>query len=613
MSSLFGFSLGALSPWFLLGIPLGAALLVYRYRARGAAPERVISSLLIVRQLPERLTARRRFVPPLQFWIELAAISLLSLAAAGITVASAARSIAIVVDSSLSMQARLSSGARRIDDAKRLAGADAVSMLGRATFSVFSAASALSRVAGPAASPASAAAAVQDIAATHEADALSEAIRSLLADGSFDEVWVYSDKPLAPSSDVSRVRLTAIPVEAASQQNAWIRSLSLAATGALSAEVALIGKDSAALAVSAQCHAADGSPAGGVVRGSAAVARGTPHRIELGRAPAGAAWCRVTADIPSGSLDLLPADNEGWVVRAYDAPPIQVISPLSERDLGLQRISAFSFVQLPSVSSPAFRPDRPAIVHRAPLPAAMQAPLFAVYPPEGSLPWGGSSTASEPKAGVVTRWEHSHPLMRYVNPTLISLPAARVLSCPAGSQQVLSSSLGGLACAGESGGNRYLVTGFEIFPFEGAASPTISIFTLNAISWLVSGGPTGAASSAQGPLSLPAQAKEAHYLAPQGASISPSAPGSAAQPGVVSYQLPGDPQARLSAVNGFSDEESDLSRPHVVSLPASEASKAGSRGRQPWNASSWLAALAVLALLADLLLRARRRLVWGAQ
>ncbi len=613
MISLFGFTLSATAPWLLVGVPVGLAALVYIYRTRDQVVEQVVSTLLLLRLLPERYTSRRRFFPPLQFWIDLAVLALLSLAAAGILAIDASKRIAIVVDSSLSMAARAPSGTTRLADAIRLASADAVGQIGSTRFTVYSAGGTLTKVSEPDVSASAATAALSSISQTFEPDRIDSALRNLLSEGTFDAVWAYTDRPLANSASSATIRVTTIPSDPASVQNTWIRSVEASST-ALAAQISTIGRAADRTAVSAQCFSENGTAVGSPLSTSLSASSGTAESVSLSPLPSEWKYCKVTAQPRDSSADLLSVDNEAWVARSAQRAAIQVLSPLTLGELGLNRISGYSFMRLPAASDPLFSPNSSTIVHRMSPPKKLTAPLLVVVPPAGKLPWGGESGPAVASGIAVTRWDASHPLLQYVKPTLISAPSALSLTCDAGAQEILSSSSGALACAGERGGQRYLVTSLELFPFDGAASPTVSILTLNSMKWLF-----GAESAAgnlnfqPGRVSLPAGATSVRYLAPTPSAVPVSADGRVTlpSPGIISFVPPQSREAELRAVTIFSDEESDLSRQRAIEVPAQPAAVARRGARAPLPIAPWLAALALLVLAVDVFRRIRGRTSWG--
>lgn len=612
MISFLGYTFSAAASWLLLGIPVGLTALVYIYRARGVVAEAVVSTLLFLRQLPEQPTARKRFSPPLQFWIDLAVLSLLSLAAAGILAVNAGKRIAVVVDSSLSMSAQGPSGATRFADATRLAAADVASLLGPARFTVYSAAGTLSLASEPDLSAAAAATAISKIVSTLEPDRIDSALKLMLSNGSFDAVWLYTDMPLREAGTAPNLRVTTIHSDPALAKNSWIRAVE-ASSSTLLVQVASCGNGAHVVSLSAQCFSEDSLPVGSPLSSSMTAPAGAPTAVRLSPLAADWRYCKIVLRPEGTGSDTLSADNEAWVTRPAQNAAIQILSPLDLRDLGLQNISGYSFLRLPSADDPLFSSSTPTIVHRMQPPAQISAPLLAVVPPPGKLPWGGEVGVVPSTDLTVTRWDASHALLQYVNPTLISVPAALPLSCDAGAQEILSSSTGALACAGARAGQRYIVSALELFPFDGAASPTVSILTLNAMKWLF-GAEAGASSSSLTPgrAALAAGATDVRYIAPIAApvAISQDAPAMLPSLGIVAFTPAGSRQAQLRAVNIFSDDESDLSRQRSIEVPQDVKSAAQPDRRAPLPFSHWLAALALAVLVADILRRIRARSAW---
>ena len=71
MITLFGSQFGLLYPALLAALPLLLGALIYAYLRRGRGQRLVVSSLLIFQQLQTRAAQRRRFFPPLRFFLEL--------------------------------------------------------------------------------------------------------------------------------------------------------------------------------------------------------------------------------------------------------------------------------------------------------------------------------------------------------------------------------------------------------------------------------------------------------------------------------------------------------------------------------------------------------------
>ncbi len=613
MISVFGMTLGAAAPWFLVGVPLAASLLVYIYRARGNAHDLVISTLFLIRNLPQRLSARKTFAPPLQFWLELAALSLLSLAAAGLLATDSRQRIAVVIDTSLSMGAINEAGQTRLETAQRIASADVSQFLVQGRFSVYEAASELLPASEPLVSAPVATLAINSLKPTYLEDNLNAQIRSLLLQGSFDKIWLYTDRTLKDQSVPFGLRVTTIPTTPLTERNIWIRSLSANTDQTITIEISSLAPSEISIQVAASCFSADGAELSAPTPISIKLSPVTTNSSQIGPIDPTWAFCRITSYGDDTKREALQIDNEGWIARADNAPAIQIVSPLSLQELGLTGLKGFQFQRIESPQATNFNKTVPTIFHRTTTSSEMQAPSLVISPPAGALPWGGAVAPQILTAPPITRWIQSHPLLRYVNPTLLSIERAAALRCPESSLSIILSSSGVLACAGESEGFRYLVTGFEIFPFEGLSTPTITVLTLNAFKWLFSSAtPLGAINL--GRSIFPSGAKELRSVMPLSAAplLTDSNVVMINTPGVVSYRSEKDSTPKFLAFNLFSDQESDLARAQTISIEATTQG-ASLKQRAPLALASWLALLALLVLLIDIAIRIKRSSSWRAR
>jgi hypothetical protein len=311
----------------------------------------------------------------------------------------------------------------------------------------------------------------------------------------------------------------------------------------------------------------------------------------------------------SSLFDALPLDNEGWIAHEPTEPSVNLVSSLSAEQLGFTKVKT---ITVSTETQKDSSQKLPTIYHRTVPQTVPTTSSLVVFPPVGALPWGGTVETQGAQGREVTRWDASHPVLQYVNPSLVTFPEVRPLECPPSATPILFSIGGPIACAGEEKGARYLITGFELFPFEGSRNPTISIFTLNAFKWLFQSSGTTTAGELPMRLPLPESIVEAGYIHPEnlkltleGSSIAPPAPG------IIELQDE-DGTARYLALNSFEEQESDLSRRSALTLPA--LAPRVSTTSSPTTSRSLLSVLALAALLvigADLTRRILRRVRWG--
>jgi hypothetical protein len=622
MISLFGTTLGSTAPWLLLGVPIATALLVYVYRNLGTSQHAVVSTLLFLRELPQRPTSRKRFIPPFQFWIELTALSLLSLAGAGVFLSNTGRKIAIVIDRSLSMEAPGSDGTRRIDAAKRLAIADITQSLPTTRFSLFSAQSNLKPLSSEKLTAGEAASLISPLTTVPAEDRLQLHLPQLVGSGEYDSVWVYTDRSLGAATVTPSVRVVSVADSSASRPlgNVWMRGIStkkIEGRTFLSVSLEQIGAASLPITISATCYEANGASGSSRSRmvpdTTVEAPNGVSTTTQLGPLDFPWSYCRAHAVSNSpGTTDLITNDNDAWITSDAVASTVALISPLSPEQLKIERIGGFSVV----ASSPTPAQERsvqsPIIVHRSPAPKEPQSSTLLVFPPVGPLPWGGAVRESENRPLQISRWNNAHPVMTYVNPTLLNLQATRVIECPPSATSILTTTIGTVACVGEHQGARYAVMGFEIFPFDGSKTPTLSILTLNLFKWLFEAQTSSQKIVPFDTLALPRGVTEASYLAPGSNTLAVSERSTITPetPGVIRLSDATSGVSFMKAVNLLSDQESNLAENAPISLSFSDRPSVNS-SKESFDIAPWLATLAVLVLLFDLIRRIARVTRWS--
>lgn len=615
MISLFGTMLGALSPWLLLGIPCVLGFLIYVFRKRGTSNKTIVSSLFLLQTLPRKETGRRAFVPPLQFWLELCAATLLILAAAGLFTQKAGRHIAVVIDSSLSMGALFDASSSRLDQVKRIAATDISRARSSAAFSVFSASTDLAPSSGRGISARDALSALHDIKQSFSADDLQSQIVPLANDPSYDAVWVYTDHESPSRAPLDKVVITSLPIDRAAQTNVWIRSLRVRTDTRGDTLLVALGAnfpENRDASITARCSTTSSAQALSLPARKSGVSAGSGAVVSFPLESSSWSRCDVTVSLDGGG-DRHPLDDRAWITNQTERPTISVIGSLSPETLGLTKIALYTFHAAPQSDGTPPTTGAPTIYHRTIPPLTPDAATLSIAPPEGALPWGGA-VAPRARGGEVTKWDDSHPLLAYVNPTLLTLADLRPLVCPPSARALLSSSAGSLLCAGEDHGSRYVLTAFELFPFDGAKSPTLSILTLNIFKWLFSP-PSIVPNSGGLPsrLALAPSITTARYLEPKELSleigndhaIRPLNPGVLALTGK-------DGREELLALNAIDERESDIAAPSAISLPEQRPqARPASTARTTSSLTSLLALLALMVLGIDLARRAVRRARWS--
>ncbi|MGH7828741.1 MAG: hypothetical protein ACREP8_01060, partial [Candidatus Binatia bacterium] len=181
--------------------------------------------------------------------------------------------------------------------------------------------------------------------------------------------------------------------------------------------------------------------------------------------------------------DGLALDNRRYAVAPQSRTlEILAVSPRPESLYSLRSLSGVSLKVIAPESYARAKDEGPALEifhYSSPVALPQRHALFVLPPTENPLVAVGK-TLVQP---TVTDWREPHPLTRYVNFALFRPTYGRPVKPLSFGQAILQSPEGALALAFEHRGFRYLVLGFDPFPYLGRDNLPVSIFTLNLLSW----------------------------------------------------------------------------------------------------------------------------------
>jgi hypothetical protein len=308
------------------------------------------------------------------------------------------------------------------------------------------------------------------------------------------------------------------------------------------------------------------------------------------------------------NLDALLEDDLAFVSASEGGSQLTVVTSAPQAAESLQRLPA---VSLSFITPEQYQASPPsggvALFHRT-VPADLPAinSVFILPPPGSQL--GGELVRGQ--AIPITRWREGHPLLSYLNIPLLNLKTLVPLQRPGWAEELIASSYGTVAFAGEYGGHRYVALGFDLLPFGGRRDALGSVLLLNILKWL--SGATLSAGYEVAPYRIPTSdgsapgiIREARYIAaasPQGLE-GKGAERVAPVPGLLS--LGSAAKRSVRAVDFFSDEESNTRNLPTIdvpeSIPPTEPSERGADSLMHilvWLVLGVLAVESVIALVA---------------
>jgi len=549
-----------LNPLALYGF-FALPLLLIPYLIRRKPRRTLFSSLILFSQQPSGATAkpwRRLRLPPI-FFLQLLLLILLILALGEPVFSVRVSNVAIVLDNSASMQA-LEQGTTRF----ALARDKAQSLLGEldatAAVDLYLTVPQLARATSSRLTPASAATLLEtlepfdlpDLSVDYDA-----VLRQLAQERKYQRIYFVTDRPTHGQSGVLRVvsvghpqgnmALTSFRIGRSSLSNSRLEA-AITVTNFYPQErrVKVLLRGSGTILASREIALSAG-------RSSTVSFSGFPQHP----------YYEAEIDI----RDPLPLDNRRFAVPT-DTRNLKILG-ISPRPQALTSLRLITGVSLEVVSPADYgKTDRSSydleIFHLSSPTTLPNVPSLLVLPPETN-PF---ITPGKPVSRVVvSNWRESHPLTRYLNFALLRPPYAHPFTPKFPGATVIESSEGSLAFAAERRGVRYLVLGFDPFPYLGRENLPMSIFTLNFLDWFLERSKAEGTATGE-PIALGALEQETHMLTPKGekATLQPATSRFAATYFQGIYQLTQRARQDFFAVNLQDANESNLSEPLGLEL-----------------------------------------------
>ena len=588
------------SPLVLAALPPLAGLFIYAYLRHGRGKKVTVASVMFLRKLPRISSARRKLHIPWKLILELTCLALLLLGLAGLYREQLGTRVVLVIDNSLSSGATLrANGETALAASQRRAQQELGELDTRALVTVV-ATSPVNRELNP--TPITSTQArelVTKMEPGFGSDGLEGILARYLGDPQVDRLLVFSDRRIQGEQSTKRLQLFNPLSSDDSRQNIAISDLNLfeSEAGRFGVEVTLnsYAKQSYSGELLLQSVLLSGELRDlGKQRVSLGAHSNQSVRFSsIEDAKAIKVSLVSSKDVSLQAQNVLPDDDYGYLTREVSGANILLVGPLSAQALGLEGLRGLKFNWLDSKSLSAaaleagLKNARGVIFHRV-TPATLpdKSSLFVVPPSDSTL----FPPNKDSQGGPVARWNATHPLLKYINLATLSLKRSATFSLPPWGEQLLSLPQGVVLFGGETRGNRYVVSGFELFPFEGKTSPVLSIMTLNMFNWLFNA--SGNTTSMQPGALVPQMdgALSANLLpSNHEIKIGQVVP----QPGVL-VLTNNKADSKLYAYNFFSAVESDLENTAPISLVLSAESVKSSRQAEPLK---MLLALMLVALL----------------
>ncbi len=480
---------GLLNPLTLyLGIPILAGL-VYAYLKKKKLPVITIPSLFLLKDLSLPISTRRKFAPPWRFWFELLVLSILLLCLAGLFTTQESARYALIFDNSLSLAAQ-KNGKILIEMQRAEVKKTFESLPENSLFDLYKTSPKLERVGGNDLTPLLVNQYIEQLKPVFAVDSISEVIGLVAQRETYSGIIVFTDRPLQVEQDAegSLGGVSIHRTSLADLQNVALTTLQQKEDRLLASMRSYGIKQKIDGVLALEVLGSEGSWRE-IKRQSFLLNETQPSTFEFALSADQQDAYRVTLIEPNSgsSLNALAEDDRLYFSSKRSQPGVQVFSVRSLGELGIEKIKGINFSAAKVENYESVRARNPNDTF-----------LFVDYVPQG-LPDRSSIVVSPPQSSggfeigeivpqaEVSEWNSGHPLLTYIDVSTLKLSRFIPIRAPIWGTSIVSTVRGSVLIAGERAGSRYVVAGFDLFPYRGRGSPTQSVLFLNMLRW-VSGG-----------------------------------------------------------------------------------------------------------------------------
>jgi hypothetical protein len=588
----FSEQLGLINPLMILGMPLIFGFLIYVYLKKGQSAQKIVASLFLLKILKTKNPAKQKINLPRRFYFELLFLSLLALALSGLYLTRSSDKIIFLIDNSLSM-GTLSNQTERLSllqQALTQASVAINSLPAQALIEVYQTSPTLSSTTQGFVSISKALDLLKQIKISYAEDNLEAQINKLL-NSEFNQIYIFSDyqKDKESPENIHYVRLAS---EDSSQSNISISDLNFdSVSNQLQVTINNFSSSNNQILLSIEyLNTTDQkvqNPASITLQVAA------HQQIKKSLLIDSHAHSLKASIAYSTTPNLLLLDDQAFLNKTVHSKKVYLISQNQLSNLGLNQLPNFNFEQILADNFNAdyakkIEQDHAIAIFDNLAPKTL-AKFNALYikPPQQNQLFSTQSLVSAQVSG----WQDAHPITSYLNLSSLNFnQLAPLKSEIPWLTSIIETTKGAALLAGENSKLRVVVTGFELFPYLGKESKTLSILTLNILKWLSS------ASLENGYINVYSS------LDPSITKLQDSS-GTELSNLKAGIALPGiyKTDNQEIAVNFFSDRESNLTKKKYLSLnQKSKNSLTSNKSKN--NLQNTLLGLVLILICSDLLL-----------
>ncbi len=460
-------------------LSLAAPLLILAYLRKSRLNNKEVPSLFLLEKLPEPPIQKRKLKLPLRFFLELLCLLILALIAAWPVLKQDQNRLAVLIDNSLSMEAKHSSGLSSLDIAKDRA-EQWIDQNSATSVDVFTTAPSLEKLAS-----------LRDasLKISKTSDNLPAAITSLAEKEVYKKILVISDREAVFAQSNEGFSEVESQLVGEPSKNISISDFTVSSGNKRKAQLVLktSGDITGSVTVNLE-QSLNASDWSSLDRKNLELDAGQTESQLTFAIPKTTRFLKASLSTDSKN-NSISSDDVAWADSSGNTGgKTLLISPdfNSAAESGLEKLSslAVDVVSPELFSSTDLEAYGQLIFHKSAPVAAARKPALLILPPESNPIFPVSQEIKYPR---ITSWKEDHPVMSYLRVPLLKPSQTQVFENSPWASEILNVEQGAILITGESQGIRFVGYGSELLPFEGKKTPSASVLLLNSLSWLSGG------------------------------------------------------------------------------------------------------------------------------
>jgi hypothetical protein len=473
------------TPLYLLGIPIALSALLFIYKRKGIAIKVKVATTLLLKALTKENQARSKFKPPWRIIIEILVIILLILAASNLKLPIGQKSYAIIIDNSFHTFARHGSKTRLDqikEEVKNISGSIGLD----SKLNIYEAYPEPKLLSSSSLLASSIDSALNQIKSAYSENNILSVTENILANEHYDYTYIVSDLYEDNFNLPNNIKFKSVSSKLNTlNNNIAISAITKSANNQIDVSVSSYSELNTKTVVVLNCFGSDLNEKR-ISEKDLDLLRGQSKRIifsinnEFKACKAKLQFAQNSANFSS---DLIAEDNLAWIINDVDNDKNLIVSNLNTNELKISNLKLYNFERISSAQYEELKDlssYQKIIFHKYYPEKLVPKNQLIITPPSSDKIFNGKLNQKL----IIENWSTNSKLLTYLKPEMFKVNNYISFNPKISLSPIISTSSGQVISIGLIDGNRFILSGLELLPYEGEENTLSSILLLNSLKWL---------------------------------------------------------------------------------------------------------------------------------